>query len=121
MNFFSRTWHKLVGQKQSVIRVLDVVAERLESSHPETMSYLNNAFHPVDQKQLDAIRTKVASDLRAAVATVKVERHAKDDAFESHDQHASLAQSTLNEQLATLDVTHQGVGDDLDAFFNKYG
>jgi hypothetical protein len=43
------------------------------------------------------------------------------DVFESYDQQASPAQSTLNEQLAMLDVTHKGVGDDLDAFFNKYG
>lgn len=121
MNFLSRYWHKLVGQKQSVIRVLDLVADRLESSHPETLSHLNNAFHPVDQRELDAIRINVASNLRAASATVHREHHAKDDAFESHDQHASLAQSTLNEQLATLEITHEGVGDDFDAFFNKYG
>jgi len=79
MNFLSRFWHKLVGQKQSVIRVLDVVAERLESSHPETLSHLNNAFHPVDEKQLDAIRVRVAADLRASSATVHRERHARDD------------------------------------------
>ena len=121
MNFLSRTWHKLVGQKQSVVRVLDEVAKRLEASHPETICHLNNAFHPVDEKDLEAIRPKGASDLRTAIATVKGERHAEDDAFESPAQHASLAQSTLNEQFATLDVTHQGVGDDLDAFFNKYG
>jgi len=121
MNFLSRTWHNLVGQKQSVVRVLDEVAKRLETRHPETLSDLNNAFHPVDEGELDAIRTKVASDLRTASASVKGERHAKDDAFESHDQHASLAQSTLNERLATLEITHKGIGDDLDAFFNKYG
>jgi hypothetical protein len=121
MDFLSRTWHRLVGQKQSVVRVLSVVAKRLEDCDRETISYLNNAFHPIDQKNLDAIRTKVAFDLRTAIATVNGEHHAKDDAFESHDQHASLAQSTLNEQLATLDVTHEGVGDNLDAFFGKYG
>lgn len=121
MNFLSRTWHKLVGQKQSVIRCLDEVAHRLETRHRETILHLNNAFHPVDEQQLDTIRRSVASDLRAASATVKAEHHAKEDAFESHDQHASLAQSTLNEQLATLEITHEGIGDDLDAFFNKYG
>jgi hypothetical protein len=121
MNFLSRVWHKLVGQKSSVVRVLDVVAGRLESSHVETIAHLNNAFHPASEEELDAIRVKVAADLRNAIKTVRNERHAKDDAFESHDQHASLAQSTLNEQLSTLEVTHTGVGDDIDAFFNKYG
>ena len=114
-------WHKLVGQKSSVVRVLDVVAGRLESSHVETIAHLNNAFHPASEEELDAIRVKVAADLRNAIKTVRNERQAKDDAFESHDQHASLAQSTLNEQLSTLEVTHTGVGDDIDAFFNKYG
>lgn len=121
MSFLSRFWHKLVGQKSSVVRVLDVVAGRLESSHVETIAHLNNAFHPASEEELDAIRVKVAADLRNAIKTVHNERHAKDDAFESHDQHASLAQSTLNEQLSTLEVTHTGVGDDIDAFFNKYG
>ncbi len=121
MNFLSRFWHKVVGQKSTVIRVLTDVASKLESSHQETMAHLNNAFHPASEGELEAVRLKVAADLRAASKTVHNEHHAKDDAFESHDQHASLAQSTLNEHLSTLEVTHTGVGDDIDAFFNKYG
>jgi hypothetical protein len=121
MDTFSRFWHKLVGQKNSVVRVLDEVAGRLEKSHPETIAYLNNAFHPSSEKDLEAIRVAVAKDLRTSIGAVEGEHHAKDDAFESHDQHASLAQSTLNEQLTTLEVMHKGIGDDLDAFFNKYG
>ncbi len=121
MNIFSRVWHKIVGQKDTVIRVLEEVAGRLESSHPETIAQLNNAFHATDDKALDTIRVGVASDLRTSAKTVRNEHHAKDDAFESHDQHASLAQSTLDEQLSTLEVTHTGIGDDFDAFFNKYG
>ena len=97
MNFLLRFWHKLVGQKSSVIRLLDEVAGRLESSHPETLQHLNNAFHPASEAELEAIRLKVAGDLRSASKTVHAEHYAKDDAFESHDQHASLAQSTLNE------------------------
>jgi Calcineurin-like phosphoesterase len=121
MSFLSRFWHKLVGQKSSVIRVLDEVANRLESKHPDTVAHLNNAFHPTNEEELNALRVKVASALRNASKTVHDEHYSKDDAFESHDQHASLAQSTLNEQLSTLEVTHTGVGDDIDAFFNKYG
>lgn len=121
MNFLSKFWHKIVGQKSVVIRLLDEVAERLEASHTETMAHLNNAFHPASDAELEALRVKVAADLRTASKNVHSEHHAKDDAFESHDQHASLAQSTLNERLSTLEVIHQGVGDDLDAFLNKYG
>jgi hypothetical protein len=121
MNLFSGLWHKLVGQKSNVVRVLEDVAGKLESSDPRTVGHLANAFHPTDQAHLDSIRVSVAADLRKAVHTVHNEHHAKDDAFESHDQHASLAQSTLNERLSTLEVDHTGVGDDLDAFLNKYG
>ena len=121
MNFLSKFWHKIVGQKSAVIRLLDEVAGRLESSHPETLAHLNNAFHPAADSDLEALRMKVAADLRMASKSVHAEHHAKDDAFESHDQHASLAQSTCNEQLTYLAVSHTGVGDDLDAFFNKYG
>jgi Calcineurin-like phosphoesterase len=121
MNFLSSFWHKLVGQKSSVIRVLDHVAGRLEASDIETIAYLNNAFHPASEEDLDALRVMVAADLRSAIKTVHNEHHAKDDAFESHDQHASLAQSTLNEQLSTLEVMHTGIGDDIDIFFDKYG
>jgi hypothetical protein len=74
---------KLVGQKSSVIRVLDEVAGRLESSHPETMAHLNNAFHPATQEELEYFRVKVAADLRAAIMTVRAVHYAKDDAFES--------------------------------------
>jgi hypothetical protein len=121
MNFLSKFWHKIVGQKSAVIRLLEEVAGRLESSHPETLAHLNNAFHPATNSDLEALRLKVAADLRAASKSVHAEHHAKDDAFESHDQHASLAQSTFNEQLTYMEVAHTGVGDDLDAFFNKYG
>ena len=121
MNFLSKFWHKIVGQKSAVIRLLEEVAGRLESSHPETLAHLNNAFHPATNSDLEALRVKVAADLRAASKSVHAEHHAKDDAFESHDQHASLAQSTFNEQLTYMEVAHTGVGDDLDAFFNKYG
>jgi Calcineurin-like phosphoesterase len=121
MNFLPHFWHKLVGQKNSVIRLLDEVASRLESCHIQTIAYLNNAFHPASQEELDALRVKVAAHLRNAIETVHNEHHAKDDAFESHDQHASLAQSTFNEQLSTLQVAHTLEGDDIDAFFSKYG
>ena len=70
MNFLSRFWHKLVGQKSSIIRVLDDVAGRLESSHPETLQHLNNAFHPASESELEATRIKVAADLRRASKTV---------------------------------------------------
>lgn len=121
MNFLSKFWHKIAGQKNSVICLLDEVAQRLEVSDLNTLAHLNNAFHPANEAELENIRVKVASDLRAASKTVHLEHHAKDDAFESHDQHASLAQSTFNEQLSTLEVAHTGVGNDLDAFMNKYG
>jgi len=121
MNIFEKLWHSMAGSKSTVIRALDNVAGKLESSHQQTLDHLNLAFRPTNQQELDAIRTRVANDLREAIAEVKSEHHAKDDAFESHNQHASLAQSTLNEQLNVLEVTHTGVGDDVDAFFNKYG
>ena len=121
MNFLSRFWHKFVGQKSAVIRALDEVATRLENSHADTIAHLNNAFHPASDEEAEVNRVKVAAGLRAASRIVSTEKHSKDDAFESHNQHASLAQSTLNEQLTQLELDHKGIGDDADAFFNKYG
>jgi hypothetical protein len=121
MKFLDRLWHKIAGQKSTVIRVIDHVATQLEKSDENTLEHLNNAFHPASQDELEGIRTKVAQGLRSTIENVKNEHHSKDDSFESHDQCASLAQSTLNEQLATLEVEHTGIGDNVDAFFNKYG
>jgi hypothetical protein len=62
MNFISRFWHKVVGQKSTVIRALTDVASKLVSSHQETMAHLNNAFHPASEVELEAVRLKVAAD-----------------------------------------------------------
>ena len=45
------------------------------SSGTGHLAQTDNSFHPVDERDLNAIRAKVASDLRTAVATVKDERH----------------------------------------------
>jgi hypothetical protein len=121
MQFLDRLWHKIAGQKSTIVRVIDHVAAQLEQSDPKTLEHLNNAFHPTSQEELEAIRATVAQNLRDTIECVKNEHHSKDDSFESHDQCASLAQSTFNEQLATMEVEHTGIGDDVNAFFNKYG
>ena len=58
MDFLSKVWHQIVGHKSSVIRLLEEVADPLESSHPETLALLKNAFHLPTDSELEALRVK---------------------------------------------------------------
>ena len=116
MNIFKRVWHSIAHQKDALIRAIETVANNLDQKHSETIAHFHNAFKPSSQVEADHTRQKLITDLKQSVTTIKKETHAKPNYFESHDQLASLAQSTLNEHL-----THSGIGDDVDAFFNKYG
>jgi hypothetical protein len=58
MNFLSKVWHQIVSHMSAVIRLLEEVADRLASSHRETLAHLKNAFHPATDSDLEALRVK---------------------------------------------------------------
>lgn len=116
MNPFGKIWHIIAHQKSAITRALDTVAQNLSNNHEETVSSFHDAFQPSSPAQAQQYREKLIGSLKASISAVNGEHHSRDDHFESHDRLASLAQSTLNEQLV-----HKGVGDDVDAFFNRYG